>query len=97
MDPDVDLLDSRFKDPGPAVAHSISSDVVKYARCQVVFLLDEETQFEIGMVDSFDLGIESEVIFFREGEEGKDLINRSGDCKGNVRKGYWNGSLPTDL
>ena len=50
-----------FKSPDSVAAHSVSSNVVQYPRCQVVCAFDEETQLKIGMVDPFDPGVESEI------------------------------------
>ena len=54
----------------------------------MVFLLDEETQFGTGMVNSPDLGTEPESDPSEKGRKVKNLIDRSGDRKESVRKGY---------
>jgi hypothetical protein len=44
----------------------------RHDRCQVVWTLDGETELEIGNTDLFNLGIEPEVGFTREGEEDEE-------------------------
>ena len=64
-DTGLDLLD-------PVDALQRPSDVVQSPQFRVVCPLDEEMQIGIGIVDSLDLGIGSEIRFFREGEKDKE-------------------------